>query len=314
MNTGFQLYKKFSIGISFYKMRAEDWISILQEYQSYINDIFFSPIESIAYQTRRNVYNYETQTQEYLDKELSKVLEAAKRLGIYRKIVLNVPALYNRPDELVSIYLKYKNKYDVEYVTTFLQCARKIREIDTSQSIVCSYNQGIKNHIELERILDSDVFNTIVIGTNFFRDIVSFRLIHKYGKSIELLLNNGCMTDCESFCRLSNSYCKSNFEKHLSNEDINALYAKCSMFPEEVHRNLLPLNIIDYFKISTRPIHYGSMTDMLSSYIEGDSSKYISARINNYNLYGRLAHFHQYYELLDYDLIIKNKEFIWDRL
>ena len=314
MHMNQQLYKKFSIGISFYSMTSQEWIRILRQYKSYIHDVFFSPIEGIEYQTRRNIYDYERQTKEFLEEELARVLDEAKSLGIYRKMVLNVPQLYEDTERLPSLYEKYKRIYDIEYVTTFYSCAKKIKEIDNTQPIVCSYNQGIKTRDELEQILSTNIFCTIVLGTNFFRDIESFRLVHSYGQKTELLLNNGCMRNCTSFCRFPNRYCSQNFEANLSKTDIDHLYAECSMFPEELHNHLLKMNLIDYYKLSTRPIHYGSMDKMLSSYIEGDSYKYILERFNNYNLYGRLAHFHQYYSELNYDKILEIKDLIWQKI
>lgn len=305
------LHKKFSIGISFYRMTSEDWINVLRKYQLYIGDIFFSPTESIRFQTRRNIYNYDTQDIYFLEKELSKVLYAAKELDINRKIVLNVPSFYDNAEELVSLYVKYKYKYNIEYVTTFLSCAKRIKEIDSTQKIICSYNQGIKTHQELKVIIDSHIFESIVLGTNFFRKIDVFQFMCDYKQKVELLLNNGCMQNCISFCKFPNEYCKCNFREQLSQKNINTLYAECSMFPEEVHQYLLPLKIIDCYKLSTRPIHYSSMIDMLDSYIEGNSEKYISSKTNNYNLYGRLAHFHPYYNDLDYKTIISQKEAIW---
>lgn len=309
-----QLYKKFSIGISFCKMDADDWIDILDKYHFYINDIFFSPIESIDYQTRRNIYNYEKQDQAFLEVELNKVLNAARRLGIVRKIVLNVPKFLDNPDELLIAYQNYRSSYNIEYVTTFLSCARKIKEIDSSQQIICSYNQGIKTEQELENILESDLFFSIVLGNNFYRNLNAFRLIHQYGQKVELLLNNGCMPNCVSFCKLPNKYCRNNFTENLLHKGINYLYAECSMFPEEIHKYFLPNDLIDYYKLSTRPIYYGGMIDMLSSYIDGDSSKFINHSVTNYNLYGRLAHFSGYYKELKYEEILKNKEAIWEQI
>ncbi len=308
------LYRKFSIGISFYKMTAEDWSKILDKYYFYINDIFFSPIESIDYQTRRNIYNYEKQEHGFLEEELNNVLRAAQRHGIALKIVLNVPKFIDDPKELLIAYQKYKNRYDIEYVTTFLSCAKKIKEIDNSQRIICSYNQGIMTEKELEIILKSNAFYSIVLGTNFYRNLNAFRLIHLYGLKVELLLNNGCMPNCSSFCKLSNLYCINNFTDNIKQKGINYLYAECSMFPEEIHEHFLPKDLIDCYKLSTRPIYYDRMIDMLSSYIKGDSLSYIRSNISNYNLYGRLAHFNKYYKDLKYEQVINNKRKIWQQI
>ncbi len=314
MNHNCQLYKKFSIGVSFYRMTSRDWINIFSKYGFYINDIYFSPIESIDFQTRRNVYNYETQSQSFLESELNDVLAAASSMGIARKIVLNVPMLHSKVDLLVSTYEKYKAKYDIEYVTTFLTCAREIKKLVSSQQIICSYNQGITSCQDLECILKDGIFDSIVLGTGFFRNIEAFHLIHNYGSKIELLLNNGCMTNCTSFCRLPNRYCEGNFIANLSHKDINLLYAECSLFPEELHKYLDPLQLIDYYKLSTRPIYYDSLVDLLSSYIQGESLSYIEAKTSNYNLYARLAHFHTYYKELEYSEIIEHKKKLWQKI
>ena len=312
-NNLIKLKKKFSIGISLYNMNAEEWEKILTKYQYYINDIFFSPIESIDFQTRRNIYNYEKDNLAEIKNQLEYVLDIARKLEISLKLVLNVPNFLDNSDIIIRIYEKYKYRYNMDYVTTFYNCAKRIREIDSDQKIVCSYNQGIKNHIELENLLSSQIFNTVVIGNNFYRDFKSFDLIHRYEHKIELLLNNGCMGDCLSFCRMPNKYCINNFEKNLNKTNINYLYAEASMFPEEIHKYLLPLDLIDYFKLSTRPIHLKTLDDMLNSYITADSLSYINKRINNYHMYGRLTHFYPYYNSLDYEQIMSYKYDIWEQ-
>jgi len=309
-----RLKNKFSIGISFYKMKSNDWLKILYKYKPYINDIFFSPVESLEYQTRRNVYNYDTQSIAFLESELDTVLYAAKRLGLTLKMVLNTPQFIDNPEKLIVAYKNYKCRYEIEYITTFQSCARRIKEIDNTQKIICSYNQGIKSYNELKDILDTQLFCTIVLGTRFLRDFNAFRLIHNYGQKIELLLNNGCMSNCESFCKFPNNYCITNFSKNLTQKSIDLIYAECSIFPEELHKYYLSNNIVDYFKLSTRPIHFEEMCNMLSSYIEGNSMKYINSNIYNYHLYSRLAHFGKYYKILDYNQILHEKETIWNHL
>lgn len=313
MNIKTGLFKKISIGISFYLMNAEDWTKILRRYHEYIHDIYFSPIENADYQSRKRIYNYKTHNIQFLEEELNKVLEVAKELGIYRKLVLNVPIFLNNQQDLDSIYIRYRRKYNIEYVTTFLSCANRIKEIDNSQQIICSYNQGIKTSQELVQILDTKIFHSIVIGTRFFRDFEIFNIVHKYGQKIELLVNNGCLPNCTSFCSKSNKLCEYNFKQNLLKRNINALYALCSMFPEEIYTYLLPLDIIDYYKFSTRPCTYNEMIDMLSSYIDGDSSIYIKNTINNYHLYGRLGYFYQHYKDLDYKQITDYKKTIWKK-
>ena len=229
-------------------------------------------------------------------------------------MVLNVPKYIYKPDILIPVYEKYRMDFDLEFITTFLSCARKIKELDSSQKIVCSYNQGIKTYKELNLILESNLFDAIVLGNHFIRDFDAFRLVHKYGHKVELLLNNGCMPNCDSFCRFPNSYCINNFEENLSKKNVNYLYAECSLFPEELHKFFIPMELVDYYKLSTRPIYYGGMDDMLSSYIKGDSSEYINKSVTNYNLYGRLAHFHKYYNIFQYTQIMCEKKNIWEQL
>lgn len=313
MNSDCLLNKKLSIGVSFNKMTSQNWIDIFREYGTYINDIYFSPIENVNFQTRRNVYNYECQNQDFLESELAAVLTAASKMGIARKLVLNVPMLRSQIALLLFTYEKYKEKYDIEYVTTFFSCAREIKKSVPAQPIICSYNQGITSLVDLENILNDNVFYSIVLGNNFLRNIEAFRLIHKYNQKIELLLNNGCMIDCTSFCGLPNRYCESNFKANILRKGINHLYAECSLFPEELHKRLIPLRLIDYYKLSTRPIHYDVLIDLLSSYIQGESYSFIKKRVCNYNLYGRLAHFHSYYQELQYSKIISYKKSLWEQ-
>lgn len=308
-----QLNKKLSVGLSLSYISLEQWECVLKEYSSYIHDVYFSPIEDLRFQTRRNTYNFKKSTSEERSEALSCLIKLARELGIKTKLVLNVPDLIDNLDDNVKQYIVYKERYSIDYVTTFIKAAKEIKRIDPEAKIICSYNQGITSVNMLKRFLEQELFYAIVLGGRFLRHFNAYKLVKDFGVKTELLVNNACMLNCGSFCS-TYGYCENNFTKNLCNKGITYLYGETSLLPEELSFYYFPSELIDIYKLSTRPCGYWELSHMLESYTKGSSIEFLKNDVRSYHLYGRLAFLIKYYEKIDLKEMLDIKTHIWSTL
>lgn len=305
------LYKKLSLGIAFIDINANQIIEVLHKYKDYMHDIYFSPVEDIAFQSGRAIYDFTNTNLTERQRELSKILYFAKQNNIALTLTLN--SLKATEKDMLYMFDYYNKLYNIDYVTTFLPTAKLIKQQYPDKKIICSFNEGVNNMKKLMEIIDSNVFSCIVLGMSFIRNFEAFKLIKDNNIKIKLLVNNACHLNCEVFCR-DRELCKKAFEKSELEIGATQLYAETSLFPEELFKYYIPNDIIDIYKLSSRPLGYYGLNDLLESYINNDSKKYIKASFRNYHLYGRLAHFGEYSQQFDYDEIMSIKQKIWDRI
>lgn len=308
------LFKKLSIGISFGYITSEEQIRLFDKYSDYIHDVFFSPTESIRLQTRFNIYNFNNTTNSERLNELDKIIQFVKRKGIKISLVLN--ASMSSPEYMMDILGQYYNRYAIDSVTTTKSVAKLIRQSSFNLPIVCSYNEGINNSNDLSKAIASKLFDSIVLGNSFIRNFPAFSFIKEQGLNSILLVNNGCSFGCTNFCRSNNNnYCKNLFNNRITNcGSVTELYAQQSLFPEELFQHYKDNPNIDVLKLSSRPISYTEYENLLRSYTSCNSRDFINKTSRNYHLYARLGHFGDYYKDFDYDIIIKQKENIWNTI
>lgn len=305
------LNKKLSVGVSLSLISASQWCGILTQYAEFIHDIYFSPVENMLFQSRRTIYDFSRSTVEQRMGALERIIDCARRCGIELKLVLNSIEIRDNFDDTIKMYQKYKDCYGIDYVTTYLGIAHKIQEYDSESKIICSFNQGIKSHKELESILDEHVFYGIVLGERFLHDFDAYKIVKEHDVQFELLVNNGCMLDCGRFCVNNVPYCRNNFQKNLSQKGIVHLYAETSLMPEELTYFYAPSKLVDIFKLSSRPTDYDEITNMLASYTSGESRTFIEKDKKYYHLYGRLTRFEPYYNDIDYRVLENVKKEMW---
>lgn len=308
------LYKRLSIGISFGYITADELIKIIDRYSEFIHDVYFSPTESIRLQTRLNIYDFVKTTNDERLFELDKVIQFVKRKDIKTSLVLN--ASMSSPEYMMTILEQYYNRYAIDSVTTTKSVAKLIRQSTFNLPIVCSYNEGISNTNDLSKAIASNFFDSIVLGNSFIRNFPSFSMIKEHGLKTILLVNNGCSFGCTNFCRSNNNdYCKNLFNKRITDcGSVTELYAQQSLFPEELFQHYANNCNIDILKLSSRPISYNEYDDLLQSYTSCNSRDFINKTSRNYHLYARLGHFGNYYKDFDYDIIIRQKENIWQAI
>lgn len=297
--------KKISIGVSFCHITPTEFTDEIVKYHDSIGEIYFSPCESINYQTRNFIYDKNKSIENKME-ELSYVLNKAKEYNICLNMVLNTNMI-NR-SEVIDITEKYLNSFKISSITTFTKHALLLQHIFPEINYSCTYNQGLNTIDKINNLIDQNIFTSIVLGSNFLRSIDIFSYVHKKGLKVKLLVNNGCAHNCTNFCKDS-TYCEDNFNKLLFNSDINKIYAEQSLFPEEL--DYYNDDDIIYYKLSSRPISKKELDDLLYSYISKKTIELINSDKNNYHLWGRLFYFTPYYDQLDYEKIVDYKKEIW---
>lgn len=305
------LTKKFSVAVSFGLINPDEYIAVLGKYKDYIHDIFFSPTESLRYQTRNRIYDFDTTSNDERRQMLGQVLSYARSNGIACSMTLN--ASMASAEEQAEAFKSYNSLYQIDQLTTTLEIGKLVREQGADIPMICSYNEAITNRGHLLKVLDSGLFQTVVLGGRFLRDLEVFELIKGRGIKTVLMLNTGCCMNCASFCKVRNqNYCRDLFNNNAAQMGVEAMYAAQSIFPEEIKDYYLPSGMIDIFKLASRPIDGEELDTLIESYVSLDSKSYITRSIKNYHLYGRLAHFVPYYKDFDYERIVDMKRSLWD--
>ena len=305
------LKKKFSIAVSFGQITPHEYIFLLDKYKEYIRDIYFSPTESIRYQTRNKIYDFANTTNEERRSMLQKVLSFAKNHNIACNMTLNAPMI--SAIEQAHMYQSYSTLFQIDRVTTTQEIAQCLREQGSNSKLICSYNEGITTRKHLLNIIESGLFDSIVLGGKFLRDITTFNLIKKKGLQTILMLNTGCCMNCASFCKIRNGkYCVDLFNTNVNKIGVERMYAIQSVFPEEIRDFYLQTDVIDTYKLASRPIDYYELDKLLQSYISCDSKSYIEKSKTNYHLYGRLAHFIPHYQSFNYETMLSIKKSLWN--
>lgn len=304
------LKQRFSIAVSFGEITPKEYISILEKYKYYIHDIYFSPTENLKFQTRRGVYDFKSTSNKERRGMLREVIGYAHSNNIECCLTLNAPMA--SASEQADLFELYQSFIQIDHLTTTLNIAKLIKQRGFLVPLTCSYNEAITNKEHLMTILNERLFDAIVIGGRFLRDLDTFDLVKKTGVKTILMLNTGCCINCASYCKSMNpNYCPDLFRMNKERFGVEYMYALQSVFPEEILEYYLPSDSVDFFKLASRPIKHKELDDLLSSYSSFDSKTFIQDSKDHYHLYGRLSHFAPYYNQFDYKSIIEMKKDIW---
>lgn len=102
--------------------------------------------------------------------------------------------------------LKYIKNIPIDLICTLDEYVNIIREYYPSIYLVSNFNNDNKICIDTKR----NMYNQIVIGRRYLRDIETIKMIKKNGLDIKLLLNNGCSFNCGT-CRMGKQKCREIF-------------------------------------------------------------------------------------------------------
>lgn len=298
------LKKRFTIGLTLLMANSE-YKKIIEEFHPYIREIYFSPPLGREFQTRDLVNMEGTVAEE----RIIDILKFAASYDIDADFLLNSQGIHLMPSKLVDIYNEYSREFPIARITLIdVLLADTLKKLIPGIKINISFNANINSFLCLEQLSILGVNDDVVFGRRQIRDFSLMREAkEKYGFGVHLLINNGCIFDCLSACRIG-GYCDHFMEKLVQSgkKDLNEVYALYSVFPEEFH-SYFDKPYIDVFKLSTRDSTYKYMRDLLASYIDGHHRKDV-------HLYGRITAFTKYANLLDFDKILEYKRRIYENL
>lgn len=299
------LEKKFSVGVSL-AMSAAEFKSILDEFEYYIYDIYFSPPAGDKFHTRKSVADDFKSADANI--RLFEVLDHAVKLGIRIELALNSPMLDE--NSVLRCAPVIRERIHVDSIVTLNRFADITEELFPEAKKVYSYNNELRTKGDIDRADRS--FEEIVMGNSTLRRTDLFTYAKARGFKVKLMVNNGCSFNC-LWCSHS-EFCHRVFRHNLERYSAEQLYAMQSIFPGELHEHLLRETSIDHFKISSRSAstNYDILHNCLESYIDNNDRALIEKSPKYYYLWCRLGHFGTYYSLFDFDSIIAFKRRLWD--
>lgn len=298
--------KKFSIGLSM-EIKLNEYEVLFHKYQDYIDCLYFSVPLGDKFQTRKNLfcgYNF----QEATDK-IKKILMCALNNGIKIELALNTYSL--KKEDIINA-----KQYCQEYLETMPSCivsilsnGMDIADVFDNVFQIVSFNNGIKDEKDLFKI--PECYREIVLSQSQIRNPLFWTVIKKYGFKTRLLLNNGCSFNCGT-CKNAKD-CKSIFEKNIAQNGVNYVYALQSIYPSEFKEHLQNSLYLDSFKISNRNCSFEYLMNCLEGYISGNDD-IIKNNHKKYYLWGRLAHFSKYYDIINDVEVYRIKKLLWNSI
>lgn len=239
--------KKYSLGISL-DCSEKYYEKLFKNYNNYIEEVYFSPNLGSKFQSRLSIQNSYNNGAEI---KLLNILKLAKKYGIKLELAINSTKNFNKSD-VNACYLWCKNNnLKIDSIVTFNELIEYTRFLfGNDKKYICSYNQNLRTYKSLYEI--SNLFDEVVVGNNFIRDITAFFILKERGFKVRLLLNNGCAHNCMWCSSGGSKYCDIIFKNNLKEYSIEELIAKQSVFPYEIKEFYEKTELIDSYKISGR--------------------------------------------------------------
>lgn len=212
-----------------------------------------------------------------------------------QEVLDGIIELYGKPDSIVGL--------------DFLLPMLSLYEIPLGYSF--------NNYYQKTKFKNLKYCDTIVIGGSQYLQNIKFieSIKNKKNIQIELLLNNGCHKYCNKDC----TNCKKNFLSHNQKDNYIDLMAEQILLPEEL--NLFPKNLIDFYKISSRPSNFDWLNKVLYFYTQQISINDILqildlTKAQNWTYFSKSAVFIDYlkqFEPLDLSAFLCKKEQLWEQ-
>lgn len=167
-------------------------------------------------------------------------------------------------------YEKYKKVDSLVASDEYIPFLRKV-----FPGIPISYSvQNIYSQTHLKNLKYCD---TIVIGRKYLKNLKFIEEVKKkYSLKVELLLNCACNFACEYHC--FNGSCEKSQAQQIEKNGLEKCVAWQSLFPSEL--KLYPENLVDLYKLSTRPSSLEWMEEEMNLY---SSNKSLSELDFNYH-------------------------------
>ena len=295
--------KAFNIGLTL-DTTLKQFDVFLKKYHGYIRSFYFSPPLGWKFHTRAKIT---LQLLSPFKRRLFwKMLRLIQSYGIELELLFNTLYL---DDGLIlkAKKLLIKKGIEVDSVAFLGRYFPSVKKYFPDKKYIWSFNNGLRTRREFEKIVKECEFDTIVLGSNFIRDNEFFKEVTSHGKKIILLLNNGCSFNCAT-CSAENSLCGETFEKNLTKNSVEYLYALQSIFPDELYKGIIDASFIDCFKISNRGSKLAFAAEAMDSFITGSVRSYLEKDKNAYAYWGRAGFFWKYFPNLDLEKIIEYKK------
>lgn len=249
--------KKFSVGLCLNEPISHI-DSFLESNQKWLNSVYFSlPLG-------RNFLSRESLENEYdgNEEKLHLILSILSQKKIRREMAINTWDLTEDDLERAILYCRKYQLYPEEIV-----CLKEYGEI-LSKAFPDAEIKYSVNNPESDGSGITDVFHTLVAGKGLLRDIKARHQFLDKGYGMTLLLNNGCLSICNTVCETIQ--CHRYFDYFINKNGLDYTYANCSFFPSELKALIMYDKYADYykFKISNRPLGLEYTQHVLNSYLE----------------------------------------------
>ncbi len=267
------LYKKFSIGLNLEE--EQDVFALIEEYHSYLSSVYFSlPLGNKFYSRNELKHEYE---EDDAEEKLFRVVRKLRKSSVKTEVAINSYGL-NEGDICKAIEYMQKKEFYPDEIVCLNEYVHQLKENFPESEMKCSFNNIGK---------PSPLFDTIVVGKEYIRNRNMRKKIVDSGKSLVLLLNNGCSFECRGlYCDAKT--CSAIFQNNIKKNNVNYLYALQSLFPSELQRILIDDDYSDIyrFKLSNRPLGLDFTRKLLNAYCGLSSKNELEIIIEDKSNYG----------------------------
>lgn len=250
------LEKRFSVGLCLNES-AEDLQVFLERNRKWLNSVYFSlPLGD-------RFFSRESLVQEYSNSEdkLFTVLELLAQFGIRREMAINT---WDLTQSEIDRAIRYCDSWKLqpEEIVCLRDYGDAFRAAFPNAEIKYSVNNPESDGKHITK-----AFHTLVAGKGLLRDMAARHHFLEQGYGITILLNNGCLSICNTACEVI--HCHRYFEFMINKYGLDYTYALCSFFPSELQALLTcdPHSNRYKFKISNRPLGLNYTQQVLDSYL-----------------------------------------------
>lgn len=299
--------KRFSVGIAM-ETTLSEFENMLKKYGKYIDNFYGSLPLGDQFHGRVHVAKQFKDTKNA--QKFWKIVKLLNEYDVNFEMVFNTDNLTEEDFYLCRNELK-KHEVTVNKIAILDKYYEQVHTIFQNVKLVNSVN-NMPNTIEGIRNT-SHLYDEIVIGRQFIRNVEAFRIVtDELGADCVLLVNNGCSHICGG-CR-SFDYCKGCYEKEKKRTSAEYLYALQSILPYEISENYFDTSAVKLFKLSTRNADTEFICKCLDSYIHDNGKEYVDRSRHHYLLWSRLMWHQDYFDYFDYERIRKIKQKICEKI
>lgn len=268
--------KRISIGLNLNEPE-QDIYDFLEHYKNFLASLYFSLPLGVGFYSRNELAEeYESDGAE---EKLLRIVSRLKDYNIRSEVAINIYDLQKKDLENAISYMNRNALYPDEIVCLD-EYGETLKKAFPQSEMKYSFNNPGRY---------SSIFDTVIVGKGYLRNQEARHRIIDAGKSLVLLLNNGCSFECHYKCGDS-KFCGAILDENLKYHDLNYMYALQSFFPSELLRLLSQDTYANQyrFKLSNRPLGLEFSKRVMDTYcgLVGKSEVELIENDNtNYGLY-----------------------------